>query len=96
VLDFPENWANEIAACSRIALRDPEGPMVAALTVSEIWKPDREAEVQAIYGTTSREHPGVEYLLEKTHPFYAGGRVEALCLPEHYDFRSFRLEPHEL
>jgi sulfate adenylyltransferase len=70
--------------------------MVAALTVSEVWKPDRDAESAAVYGTTFREHPGVVYLLEKTHPFYVGGRIEALLLPEHHDFRSLRLTPREL
>jgi sulfate adenylyltransferase len=96
VLDLPEENANALEAGTTVALRDPEGLMVAALTVSEVWKPDRDAEAKAVYGTTSREHPGVAYLLEKTHPFYVGGRIEALLLPEHHDFRSLRLTPREL
>lgn len=96
VLDLPEQKANALGAGAMVALRDPEGLMVAALTVSEVWKPDREAEAEAVYKTTSSEHPGVSHLLEKTHPWYAGGRVEALLLPEHHDFRSLRFTPREL
>ncbi|MBN2323415.1 MAG: bifunctional sulfate adenylyltransferase/adenylylsulfate kinase [Spirochaetes bacterium] len=96
VLDLPEERASTIGEGASVALRDPEGLMVAALTVSEVWKPDRDAEAKAVYGTTSHEHPGVSYLLEKTHPIYVGGRIEATCYPEHHDFRSLRLTPREL
>jgi sulfate adenylyltransferase len=38
----------------------------------------------------------VHHLLSATHPFYAGGRVEALRLPSHYDFTALRPTPAEL
>jgi len=79
-----------------LALRDPEGAMLAAMQVEEVWKPDRLEEVQQVYGTTSCEHPGVEYLLHCTHPWYVGGRLEGVHLPPHYDFRALRLTPSQL
>ncbi len=46
----PRNWPR---ATSKVALRDPEGVMLAVLHVEEVWQPDREAEVQAVFDTTS-------------------------------------------
>src|SRR5215472_10005925 len=95
-LDVSEELAKSIAAGSMLALRDPEGAMLAAMHVDEVWQPDRLEESQQVYGTTSCEHPGVEYLLRRSHPWYVGGRVEGLHLPTHYDFRALRLTPSEL
>ena len=67
--------------------------MLAVLHVEDVWRPDREKEAQEVFGTTSREHPGVAYLLDRTHPFYVGGRLEGLRLPSHYDFPDLRLTP---
>lgn len=93
-LDVTEEFAKK--AKGKIALRDPEGVMLAVLHVEETWKPDREAEAKAVFGTTSTAHPGVAYLLEKANPWYIGGRLEGIRLPSHYDFRSLRLTPAEL
>ncbi len=96
VLDVPEEFARALGAGTTLALRDPEGVMLAALHVAEVWRPDRRAEAEAVYGTTSREHPGVAHLLDRTHPWAVGGRLEAVQLPAHYDFRTLRLTPAEL
>ncbi|MFB3153039.1 MAG: bifunctional sulfate adenylyltransferase/adenylylsulfate kinase [Candidatus Acidiferrales bacterium] len=96
MLDVPEELAHKVGAGATLALRDPEGVMLAVLHVEEVWQPDRTAEAQAVFGTTNREHPGVAYLLDKTHPFYVSGNLEGVQLPAHYDFRSQRLTPVEL
>ena len=70
--------------------------MLAAMTVEEIWQPDRSLEAQRVYGTMSLEHPGVTYLLDQTHPFYVSGKLEGVQLPIHYDFGSLRYTPQEL
>ena len=70
--------------------------MLAALHVDDVWQPDRTAEAEAVYGTANVEHPGVVHVLERTNPYYVGGRLEGLQLPSHYDFRSLRLTPGEL
>jgi sulfate adenylyltransferase len=95
-LDLPEELAQKLTLGSILALRDPEGVMLAVLHVEEVWRPDLLAEAEAVYGTGSREHPAVAYLLERTHPYYVGGRLEGIQLPLHYDFRSLRLTPAEL
>ena len=96
VLDVPDEFARTIDPGSVVALRDPEGVMLAALHVEEIWKPDREAEAKAVYGTTSMSHPGVAYLLKQTHSWYLGGHLEGTRPPAHYDFRTLRATPSEL
>jgi sulfate adenylyltransferase len=96
VLDVPEAFAQTLQAGQQVALRDAEGVMLAALTVSDIWTPDREAEAQAVFGTTSPDHPGVAALLNRTNPVYVGGRLEGFALPLHYDYKPLRLTPAEL
>lgn len=93
VLDVPEEVAAKLGRRNVIALRDPEGTMLAALHVEEVWQPDRRAEAEAIFGTSNREHPGVAYLLDQTHPCYVGGRLEGIEQPVHYDFPDLRLTP---
>ncbi|MBA3884194.1 MAG: bifunctional sulfate adenylyltransferase/adenylylsulfate kinase [Acidobacteria bacterium] len=96
VLDVPEAFASTLAPGATVALRDAEGVMLAALRVGDIWAPDREAEAQAVFGTTNREHPGVAALLDRTNPHYVGGRLEGLHLPVHYDFKPLRQTPADL
>lgn len=95
-LDVPEALASTLKPGARLALRDPEGVMLAALTCDDIWQPDREAEAQAVLGTIDRGHPGVRHLLEATHPYYVGGPLESVELPVHYDYRALRQTPEEL
>jgi len=96
VLDLPEEVAGSLREGTPLALRDPEGVMLAVLHVDELFRLDTEKEAEAVYGTSSGEHPGVAHLRERTHPVCAAGRVEALQLPVHYDFRRLRLTPVEL
>ena len=96
-LDVAEAFAKSVnPGKSKIALRDPEGVMLAVLHVEEVWKPDLRAEAKAVFNTTSIAHPGVDYLLSKSHPWYMGGRVEGVHPAAHYDFRALRLTPAEL
>lgn len=96
VLDVTEETAKKLKNGDILALRDDEGFMAAVLHVEDIWEPDRVKEVKAVYGTTNEEHPGVNYILNQTNPWYVGGKVEAIQLPEHHDFLALRLTPSEL
>ncbi len=96
MLDVSEEQAKTLSAGSKLALRDPEGVMVAVLDVQDVWQADREGEAQAVFGTTNREHPGVAYLLEQTAPFYVGGTLTGVEPVSHYDYRLIRHSPAEL
>jgi sulfate adenylyltransferase len=95
-LDVTEDFAAKLQPGEVVALRDPEGVMLAALHVKDVYRPDRQAEAHAVFGTTSHEHPGVRHLLDHTHPVYVGGEVEGLRLPAHYDFHELRLTPAQV
>ena len=96
-LDVTEDFAKKLTAgTSKVALRDGEGVMLAVLHVEEVWQADRAAEAKAVFGTTSKAHPGANYAINIANPWYVGGRIEGLQLPSHYDFRSLRLTPTEL
>jgi sulfate adenylyltransferase len=96
-LDVTEEFAKKLVpGSSKVALRDPEGVMLAVLNVEEIWQPDRKAEAQAVFATTSAAHPGADYAMNKANPWYVGGTLEGIQIPSHYDFRNVRLTPAEV
>jgi sulfate adenylyltransferase len=95
-LDVPGQLADQIGEGDPLALRDPEGVLLAVLTVEGIWEPDRREEAQRVFGTTSDHHPGVDHLLNQTHSVYVGGTVEGIQAPVHYDFRKNRHTPRTL
>src|SRR5215469_10156014 len=96
-LDVTEEFAKKLTpGTSKVALRDPEGVMLAVVHVENVWQPDRTAEAKAVFGSTSAAHPGADYTINKSNPWYVGGKLEGLQPPAHYDFRSLRLTPAEL
>lgn len=95
-LDVAEAFAKSLKPGSKVALRDGEGVMLAVLDVEDVWQPDRQAEAESVFGSSSKLHPGADYVLNKANPWYVGGRLEGLQLPSHYDFKSLRLTPAEL
>jgi sulfate adenylyltransferase len=96
-LDVTEEFSKKLTAgTSKVALRDAEGVMLAVLHVEDIWQPDRKAEAQGVFGSVSPAHPGADYAMNKSNPWYIGGKIEAVQAPSHYDFRTLRLTPAEL
>lgn len=65
---------------------------VALLDLEQVYRRDREAEAQAVFGTLDRAHPGVA-ALDRAGDWLLGGRVRALGLPEHSSFVERRLTP---
>ncbi|MES9858138.1 MAG: bifunctional sulfate adenylyltransferase/adenylylsulfate kinase [Sedimenticola sp.] len=96
VLDIAESVAEQVAVGVKLALRDPEGFMVAVLSITDLWQPDKSAEASAVYGTDSEDHPGVNYLMHEVHPYYVGGDIQGIQLPSHFDFEHLWDTPAEL
>jgi len=95
-LDVSDPVAATLTVGETAAIRDPEGFLLAVMHVEDIWKPNREEEARAVYGTTDTGHPGVYYLLNKAGSVYIGGRLEAVSLPIHFDFRRLRMTPADV
>ena len=95
-LDVSEDFSASLEPGETIALRDGEGLLAAVMEVGETWRPEKEEEARAIYGTADDAHPGVFHLLRRTHPVYLSGRVFGLDPILHYDHRALRDSPAEL
>ena len=95
-LDINNELADKLEINEKIVLRDKEGFAIALLTVNDIWNPNKEEEAQQIYETTDIYHPGVNILLNETHPTYVGGSIEGIHNPKHYDYPQLRHTPVEL
>jgi sulfate adenylyltransferase len=92
-LDAPLKFAESLAPGQAIALRDAEGALMAVLTVTEVWQPDKGAEAQCLYGTRSVGHPAVNHLLNVVGEAYIAGALEVVELPVHHDFVPLRQTP---
>lgn len=95
-LDISDAFAAQLSAGDEITLRDPEGVVIANLTIGELWTPDKEFEAQQVFATTDPAHPGVCTLLNETHPVYVSGTLVGVTPPLHYDFQTYRRDPHAL
>jgi sulfate adenylyltransferase len=96
MLDVQQAVAEKISLGQEIALLDAENILIAIMTVSEKWQPDKTHEAISVYGTTDKTHPGVNYLFHKTGDVYLSGSLRGISLPVHYDFCQLRKTPLEL
>ncbi|MEL6479994.1 MAG: bifunctional sulfate adenylyltransferase/adenylylsulfate kinase, partial [Pseudomonadota bacterium] len=95
-LDVSEAFAGKIEPGQDIALRDPEGVILAILSVTDKWVPNKAHEAEQVFGADDKAHPAVRYLHETAGPVYLGGPVTGLTQPVHYDYKARRDTPNEL
>ncbi len=95
-LDVTSKFADSLEQGNMLALRDQEGVLVATMEIEEIWKPDKIAEAEQVYGTSMEAHPAVHYLLHQTGDVYISGELRGVEPPTHYDFKLLRDSPSEL
>ena len=95
-LDVSEEFAAKVEPGQDIALRDQEGVILAILSVTDRWTPDKAAEAKGVFGADDIAHPAVNYLHHQAGPVYLGGPVTGLQPPVHYDFKARRDTPNEL
>src|SRR4029078_6291498 len=94
-LDVTREFSDKLGEAKSVALRDPEGVILAVLDIADSCEAGREREAQAVFGTADRLHAGVNYLLTKSNPVYLGGKLRGLEPPRPYDFRHLRVTPRE-
>jgi sulfate adenylyltransferase len=95
-LDVNEAFANGIELGQDIALRDQEGVILATMTVTDRWEPDKSREAEMVFGADDLAHPAVNYLHNEAGKIYLGGPVTGIQQPVHYDFKGRRDTPNEL
>ena len=95
-LDVSEAFAAKVEPGQDIALRDPEGVILATMTVTDKWVPNKTLEAEKVFGADDLAHPAVHYLHHKAGKVYLGGPVTGIQQPVHYDFKARRDTPNEL
>ena len=95
-LDVSEDFAASLTAGQDIALRDQEGVILATMTVTDNWTPNKALEAEKVFGADDDAHPAVNYLHNQAGKIYLGGPVTGIQQPVHYDFRARRDTPNEL
>jgi sulfate adenylyltransferase len=96
LLDVDTATANAADGADHVALRDAEGTMLAALTVTSRWRPDLRAEAHRLLGSDDPAHPEVAALIERSGAMRLGGPLEVLELPAHHDLEELRATPDQL
>ena len=95
-LDVSEAVADGLELGQDIALRDQEGVILATMTVTDRWEPNKAREAEMVFGADDDAHPAVNYLHNQAGKIYLGGPVTGIQQPVHYDFRARRDTPNEL
>ena len=95
-LDVSQGFADSIELGQHIALRDQEGVILATITVTDSWLPNKAREAEIVFGSDDLAHPAVNYLHNQAGAVYLGGPVTGIQQPVHYDFRGRRDTPNEL
>ncbi|MGR3370378.1 bifunctional sulfate adenylyltransferase/adenylylsulfate kinase [Sagittula sp.] len=95
-LDVSEDFAAKIEEGQDIALRDQEGVILATMTVTDKYIPNKAKEAEKVFGADDLAHPAVNYLHNSAGKVYLGGPVTGIQQPVHYDFRARRDTPNEL
>ncbi len=95
-LDVSETFAAGVEPGQDIALRDAEGVILAILSVTDKWVPDKAVEAAGVFGANDLAHPAVNYLHNVAGKVYLGGPITGIQPPVHYDFKARRDTPNEL
>lgn len=93
VLDVTAQKANEISPGDRVSISGPRGEKLGLLDVADIYRYNGEESAKKIFGTSDRDHPGVEMFLDKD-PFFVGGKIKAFNDADEMDQNHF-LKPIE-
>lgn len=95
-LDVNEAFAEKVQPGQDIALRDQEGVILAILSITDKWVPNKAVEAEGVFGADDLAHPAVNYLHNVAGKVYLGGPVIGIQQPVHYDFKARRDTPNEL
>jgi sulfate adenylyltransferase len=93
-LPVDREFASSIKEGQRVALTEPDGHILAIMTVQEKFTYDRRREAREVFRTEEDKHPGVARLYQQGDVLL-GGPVEVIDLPHNRPFMEHRLTPAE-
>ncbi len=95
-LDVSKEFSEKLEKDQDIALRDQEGVILAIMSVTDIYTPNKKREAEKVFGADDDAHPAVNYLHNQAGEVYLGGPITGIQAPIHYEFRARRDTPNEL
>ena len=78
-----------------VALSDENNEPVAIMTVEDIFDYDKEYRASHLFGTTDRDHPGVDAIFRRMGDTSLGGPIKLLRRVDWGPFEKLRLEPKD-
>ncbi len=93
-LDVGSDFKFEVG--ESILLCDAFGNPLAILDIDSIYTPDKQKEIELVYGTNDVTHPGVSYVLHNMGDRYVGGKITSVGKHKRNDFVHLRQTPAEL
>jgi sulfate adenylyltransferase len=90
--------AAQLSAGQTVALKCPDGNIVGAVALEDVYEWDKPTYLKSVYGTDRTDHPGADMVLindaEMTH--LIGGAIKALPQPKNAAFGKYVLTPREV
>ncbi|TEA78800.1 sulfate adenylyltransferase [Allopusillimonas ginsengisoli] len=80
---------------SEVALTDHHNEPIAILAVEDIFDYDKQARAQQLFGTTDRNHPGVDAIHRRMGDVSLGGKLSLLQRVDWGPFEKLRREPKD-
>jgi len=93
-LPVDREFANSIKDGQRVALTEPDGHILAIVTVEEKFDYDKKREAREVFRTEEEKHPGVARLYQQGDVLL-GGPVEVIDFPGNRPFMEYRRTPAE-
>lgn len=78
-----------------IALVDEKEAPVAILKIEDIFSYDKEMRAKHLFGTTDRNHPGVDSIFRRMGDTALGGQITLLNRADWGPFEKLRMEPQD-
>lgn len=78
-----------------ITLADENNEPVAIMKIEDIFQYDKEQRASALFGTTDRNHPGVDAIYRRMGDVSLGGPIRLLRRMDWGPFEKLRLEPKD-
>src|SRR5690625_3080776 len=93
--DRNEEVANSLSVGDRVSLIDEDFEPVAILDVEDKFAYDKKERAKHLFGTTDRNHPGVDSIFRRMGDTSLGGPITLLQRVDWGPFESLRLEPKD-
>lgn len=78
-----------------ITLADENNEPVAIMKIEDVFQYDKERRASALFGTTDRNHPGVDAIYRRMGDVSLGGPIRLLRRMDWGPFEKLRLEPKD-